>query len=288
VKVKGNLSCVRDFGVDIVSVMSDPYCETEGFGAKVEFVDQGTPRCFDPPLKDSTHLGHLKRPDPLHSKRMLNTIKTVRAYKNEVKGECPILGWVEGPAAEAANLRGVSQFLIDLLENPSFAGELMDLCVEVGLEYAREQVRAGADTIGIGDAIASQVSPSLYGNLIQPREKILMAGIKAMGVYVRLHICGNIAHLLPAIADLPIHILDVDHMVDMETVRRHVGARVALAGNIDPVEGVLRGRPEEIGPFMRRLYDQVGNPFLVNAGCEVPSKTPAENLKALCEPIPYQ
>jgi len=30
----------------------------------------------------------------------------------------------------------------------------------------------------------------------------------------------------------------------------------------------------------------VGNPYFVNAGCEIPAGTPVENLKALCKPIP--
>jgi uroporphyrinogen-III decarboxylase len=33
--------------------------------------------------------------------------------------------------------------------------------------------------------------------------------------------------------------------------------------------------------------DPVGNPYMVNAGCEIPSGTPEENLSALCDPIPY-
>ncbi len=39
---------------------------------------------------------------------------------------------------------------------------------------------------------------------------------------------------------------------------------------------------------MRECYAQVGNPFMVNAGCEIPSRTPVDNLHALCEPVPYQ
>jgi hypothetical protein len=27
---------------------------------------------------------------------------------------------------------------------------------------------------------------------------------------------------------------------------------------------------------------------LVNAGCEIPAATPAENLLALCEPVPFK
>ena len=47
----------------------------------------------------------------------------------------------------------------------------------------------------------------------------MISAVKEMGAFVKLHICGNITHLLPAIADLDIDILDVDHMVDMRTVR---------------------------------------------------------------------
>ena len=73
----------------------------------------------------------------------------------------------------------------------------MDLCVAAGCAFAAAQLEAGADTIGIGDAIASQVSPKLYEELIWPREKRLIDGIHAQGGLVRLHICGNITHLLP-------------------------------------------------------------------------------------------
>jgi uroporphyrinogen-III decarboxylase len=72
-------------------------------------------------------------------------------------------------------------------------------------------------------------------------------------------------------------------MVDLALVREKVGPRVALAGNIDPVTGIMRGTPAGIRERVRRDYGLVGNPFLVNAGCEVPPGTPVENLRALCE-----
>ena len=191
------------------------------------------------------------------------------------------------PAAEGADLRGVTDFLIDLLDDEAFAVELMDLCVEVGIDFGRVQVEAGADTIGIGDAIASQVSPDLYEHLIQPREKKMVQALKSMGAVVRLHICGNVTHLLPGISGLGIDIMDVDHMVDMSTVRKALGNDVVLAGNIDPVGGIRMGTPGSIRQNIQNIYREVGNPYMVAAGCEIPPGTPEENLKALCEPIPY-
>jgi len=284
VKVAANLRCAADFGVDAVDVMSDPFTETQGFGAEIVFEENATPRCRNLPLEVTKDLSVLQRPDPYSSTRMREALRTVESYRGKVGGRFPIIGWVEGPVAEAADLRGVGTFLVDMLEDPDWSCALMDRCTEVAIEFARAQVEAGADTIGIGDAIASQVSPDLYERLILPRELQLIRAIRDMGATVRLHICGNITHLLPGISTLPINILDVDHMVDMKTVRTVLGPGVALAGNIDPLR-ILRGNPQEIRKHVHQTYADVGPPFFVNAGCEVPPGTPRVNLRALCEPI---
>lgn len=288
VKVEGNIRCAEDFGLDLVGVMSDPFSETQGFGAEIIFLDKGVPQCPHPPLENTTDLSRLPKPDPMQAWRMRNTVNAVRAYRERTGDTYTVLGWVEGPAAEAADLRGVNQFLMDLMDDPVWCDELMDRCVDVGIEYARAQVNAGADTIGIGDAICSQVSGQLYEEHILPREQRLARAVKEMGAFVRLHICGNITHLLDGIATLPLDVLDVDHMVDLALVRRKVGPRVAIGCNMDPVNAVLRSKPEAIRERVRRDYDLVGNPFLVNAGCEIPPGTPPENLRALCEPVAYQ
>jgi MtaA/CmuA family methyltransferase len=176
---------------------------------------------------------------------------------------------------------------MDTLEDRDFLAGLLGLCVEVGIDFAKAQIAAGADTIGIGDAIASQLSPDTYESLIQPREKLLVEAIHDAGSFVRLHICGNITHLLPGIADLGVDILDVDHMVDVVHVRGVVGEDVAISCNINPVKGIMQGTPASIYEYVNRTYRSVGNPFMVSAGCEIPPGTPPENLKALCEPIPY-
>ena len=173
------------------------------------------------------------------------------------------------------------------MDDPDYAAELMDRCVATGVDFARAQIEHGADTIGIGDAIASQLSPDLYETLVQPRERQLVDAIHAAGARVRLHICGDITHLLPGIAELGVDILDVDHMVDFSAVRAAVGPQVVIAGNLDPAEAILRGTPEKIRDGVRRCLEAAGLPFMVTAGCEIPAGTPHQNLRALCEPIEW-
>ncbi len=246
VLVEANRACAKAFGMDQLSVISDPYRETQGFGAGIEYVTDGVPRCPHPPLEHSKDFASLPRPNPLEAERMLDRVNAVRLFKEKFGGEYSIMGWVEGPAAEAADVRGVTTFLMDLLDDEVWTCEFMDMLVEVGIDFARAQIEAGADTIGIGDAIASQVSPDMYERLIQPREKRLVGAIRSMGVLVRLHICGNTTQLLPGIADLGVDIMDVDHMVDMLTVRKTLGDGVALCGNIDPAGAVRTRSPASI------------------------------------------
>ena len=283
-----NIACAREFGIDQMSTISDPYRETQGYGAKIIYEQDMVPHCEKHPLEDALDLSKLPRPNPMECERMRDRIDAVKRYHELVGGEYSIMGWVEGPAAEAADIRRLDNFFMDLIDDVVAVGALMDLCVDVALDFSRAQVDAGAETIGVGDAAASQVSADLYESLVLPREQRLVRGLHEMGAKVRLHICGNITHLLPGIATLGVDVLDVDHMVDLRAVRKAVGPKAAIAGNLDPVSDVLRSTPEKIRAHVLSCYEQSGNPFMVNAGCEIPSATPAENLLALCEPVPFK
>jgi len=288
VLTEANLRCAAHFGFEQWSTISDPYRETEGFGAVVTHEAGKGAICLKPPLADSEDLSQLKKPDPEKSRRMRDRVDAIRRYRNHDAESHSILGWVEGPAAEAADLRGVSNFMVDLMDNLEFAAALMDLCVEKALRFAGAQIAAGADTIGIGDAVASQVSASIYETYILPRERILVEAIHARGARVRLHICGNITHLLPGIARLGVDIVDVDHLVELNAARKAVGKATALCGNLDPVSDVKCGSPESIRLKVETCYERVGNPFMVGAGCEIPPGTPEANLLALCKPIAWR
>ena len=161
----------------------------------------------------------------------------------------------------------------------------MERCVDFALRFARLQVDAGADVIGVGDAIASQVSPRVYTRLILPHEQRLVAGIKSMGASVRMHICGNITHILPGLATLGLDLLDIDHMVDLATARAAVGPHCTLVGGLDPVAAIMRGTPASITAAAVAAAQRAGGRYGVAGGCEIPSGTPVDNLRALCRPV---
>lgn len=280
--VEAQILTAERFGFDHVSVISDPACEASNCGAKVQFFDNQPPAIDEtaPLLADKTTLASLAVPKP-DTGRMLNRVKGVELFSQKVGGELFIEGWIEGPCAEAADLRGINHLMIDFFDDPSFVRDLFEFNIEMAAGFARAQVDAGVDIVGLGDAAASLVGPQIYEEFVLPYERRLIEKLHDMGIRVRLHICGNIGPILPHIGTLGMDMLDVDSMVSMADARAAVGPDVTLAGNINPVEALRNSIPERIVADIRACRAQSAPKYITAAGCEIPRDTPEENVRAL-------
>jgi MtaA/CmuA family methyltransferase len=280
--VKGQLHVVAEFGIDHVNVMSDPATEAADCGATVVYSPDQPPALdeTDSLLQDKSNLARLKLPDPTAG-RMGNRLKMLETYRQRVGGEKLIEGWVEGPCAEAADLRGINTLMLDFYDDPSFVRALFAFCNSMALAFAKEQVARGAELIGVGDAAASLVGPEIYREFVWPFEKELVDGLHALGARARLHICGNINASLTDIGRLGFDIVDLDSMVPVDKARQAMGDRQVLLGNVDPVRVIKNGTPEQIRVAIAECHRQAGKNFIIGAGCEVPRGTPPANLRAL-------
>ena len=211
---EGQIRTAEAFGFDYVNSMSDPAREAADCGAVVEYFDSQPVALVEDQalLADKTRLASLKIPDPLGGGRMHNGIKGLALYKERVGKDKMIEGWIEGPIAEGADLRGINTLMMDFFDDPPFVRDLFAFVVELELRFAREQLKAGADVIGVGDAAASLVGPDIYDEFVWPYEKKLVDGIHALGGKVRLHICGNTRRILEGIGKLGCDIVDLDSM----------------------------------------------------------------------------
>jgi MtaA/CmuA family methyltransferase len=280
VLVEANLAVQQAFGLDIVQAISDPYRETADFGADIEFPQDGLPLSKIPLLRDEAKLKQLKTPDPANGRRMSDRLEAIRYFREQVGGEVPIMGWVEGALAEAADLRGVSQLLYDLYDQPEWVEELLEKCVALAIDFAKAQVEAGADIIGLGDAIVSQISADMYRRFALPYEQRIFAAIRQLEALPRLHICGNTSHILTDMAQSGAAIIDLDWMVDIGRAAEIFGEGIALCGNFDPVAVMLQGTPEQVRQATLKCAQLGGSRHLSGAGCEIPDGTPHENLLA--------
>jgi MtaA/CmuA family methyltransferase len=281
VLVESNIKCLEIIDHDAVGLISDPYRETSAFGASVGFLGNNNPVC-KPIVNDIHDLDLLKNPDVYKSERTSDRIMAAEYYKKLIGDGIPVIGWIEGPLAEAADLAGVNNILMDILMEPDFVRRLMDICVITAKDFARAQIEAGCLVIGIGDALCSQIDPETYRSYVLPLHQEIIDFVHKMGAFTKLHICGDITHHLPNLALTGTDILDLDWMVDFAAARKNCKNELILCGNLDPVSCIQNQTPEKISSLSGKLATgQKQTRFILSGGCEITRDTPLENILAM-------
>jgi len=283
VLVEAQIVTAEKFDFDHVSCISDPAREAADCGGAIQYFDNQPPAIDETRalLADKTMLRRLQIPDSLGGGRMHDRVQAAALFQRRIGGQKLIEGWIEGPCAEGADLRGINALMIDFFDDPAFVHDLFGFVIEMELRFAKGQVEAGVELMGVGDAAASLVGPQIYEEFVRPYEQKLVDGLHALGVKVRLHICGNTRRILSGMGRLGCDLVDLDWMAPLQQARVEMGGQQVLAGNIDPVKVLRNGTPESITAALAECQRQAGQRYIVAAGCEVPRDTPPQNVQAL-------
>jgi MtaA/CmuA family methyltransferase len=277
---QANRAMVEDFATDLYQAISDPYREAADLGAEIEFPKDNLPVSKIPLVRNAEDVKKLKVIEPEDGRRMSDRLEAVALMKTYAFAEVPVMGWVEGALAEAGDLCGAGSLLLTLADQPAWLPDLLELCCQVEIKFALAQIQAGAQIIGLGDALASQISPKMYEHFALPYEQRIFEEVHRAGGITRLHICGNTTRLLPAMLRSGADIIDLDSMVDFAAASASYGGQVSFCGNVNPVSDLLQGTPERVYQVTQNCMQVGGTRSFSAAGCEIPDKTPHENLRA--------
>ena len=159
VLAEAQLRMAEEFDCDHVSAISDPAREVSDLGGAIEWFEDQPPAIHGdaPFLAEKAKLKTLAVPDPEAPGRMSDRVRGVRALAARAGSSLMVEGWVEGPCAMGADLRGMSPMMLDFFDDPEFVNDLMEFSVRMETRFAAAQVAAGATLIGVGDAAASLV-----------------------------------------------------------------------------------------------------------------------------------
>ncbi|MCG2661664.1 MAG: hypothetical protein L6437_15640 [Kiritimatiellae bacterium] len=280
-KCDAMIQCADDFDLDWVTVLSDPYCEASAFGLQIEYPEDDLPIDRSGHLSDLAAAGRLQPFRTFEHQRTTNRVKEIREFKRRVGNRYFIVGWVEGPVAEYADLRGVSSAAMDFLDDPDTVMKAMNVIVDCALDFITHQLEAGADAIGIGDAFCSQIGPKLYRQLAWESERRMVQHIHHLGGKAKLHICGNTKAILPDMIQTGVDIVDVDYLVpSMAEFAPLLGPNQVLSGKTDPVSVIQDGTPDQILKSVQDCQEQANGRCIVSAGCEITPDTSLANFRA--------
>jgi uroporphyrinogen decarboxylase len=152
---------------------------------------------------------------------------------------------------------------------------LMDKLITVLVEYAAQQVEAGADVIQVFDSWVGALSISDYRDYALAPTTELVRRIQALGVPV-IYFGVETASLLPVMRETGCDVLGLDWRTPLDKAWRELHHTVAVQGNLDPItlfapEEVLHSRVAEV------LAQAAGRPgHIFNLGHGIVPTTPVD------------
>ena len=192
-------------------------------------------------------------------------------------------------------LRGLEQWLMDLLTEPEFCAALLDQTLKFWLDWFRvflDEVGDVVDVIMIGDDLAGQTGPlfrpEIYRTLVKPRQKQLVQYIRSRTqARIWYHTCGACTRYIPDLLDNGIDILNPVQVsakdMDPATLKAQFGDRLVFWGGAIDAQHVLpSASPETVREHVRRNLAawKPNGGYVFNNVHNIQGGVPPENIVA--------
>jgi uroporphyrinogen decarboxylase len=278
------LEPVRRYDVDAGVVFADISLPFLGLGVPFT-IDPGLGPVVERPIRSRADVEGLTEFDARKSVPFVG--KAIERFL-ELEPERPILGFAGGPFTLAAYLveGGPSREYVEtkrlLYTDPTTFDRLVAQLTDMTVNYLRLQAESGAAALQLFDTWVGAVSPAIFErHLLGPIQRIFeeLRPLRRPTIYFST---GS-SHLVELLAQTGADALSVDWREPLGHVRRRIGDRMALQGNLDP--GALLGTRESLRAEARAVLAEVpgGRSHVFNLGHGVPPSTDPDRVQELVE-----
>jgi uroporphyrinogen decarboxylase len=192
-------------------------------------------------------------------------------------------------------------FLMLLAGNPGRAHAFLDRVVTIhlaDLERFLGAVGPHVDIIVFGDDLGMQsgpqISPKMYQEFIQPRERILWRRAKELAphIKVKLHCCGGVRPLLPGLIEAGLDAINPVQIscrgMDPVGLKADFGHRLTFwGGGCDTQQMLMRGTPAQVRDHVLHLMDiwRPGGGYVFQQVHNILAHVPPENIVAMFDAV---
>ncbi len=272
-------------GVDAAIIFSDILVIPEAMGLVLE-MHEGKGPIFHNPVRDETGAKALMKIDP--EKDLKYVMDAVKLTKKELDGRVPLIGFSGSPwtlltyMVEGKGSKNFAHVKRLIYNNPGLAHRILEQITDAVAEYLSAKIEAGVDAVQIFDTWGGILSQhdfkefslsyieKVISKINRQKEPVI---VFAKGVHF------NLQDLAGCGAD----VLGLDWTMDIGEVRRTIGDRVALQGNLDPT--VLFAEKEVVRSEAKRVLESYGNGsgHIFNLGHGILPNMDPEKAKALVQ-----
>src|SRR5512133_3757770 len=186
--------------------------------------------------------------------------------------------------------------LMALMDDAEKAKACLDALAEGATDLALLQAETGVHAVLISSAFAGGglISRQHYTDFVLPYEKRIIDGVKAkfpqLPVYT--HTCGAIGDrldLMGATGTNGVDTLDPPPLgtVELNDAKRQLRGKQFIKGNLDPVNTILMGTPEQVTAAARERIETAapGGGYILSTACSVSPAAPPKNFCKLHEAV---
>ena len=260
--------------------------EPSAFGVKLHF-HPDSPPSIEPLVTDLAFWADVKPANPQQDGLMplLLRLYQVMDERLQTEGLGIKIVCARGPMTVASWLAGMTPLLMEVALNPDLVTQILNTVTTTIIRWLHAQLDTLHQPEGIMllDDIVGMVSEHHYQDLIHPHLRRIFDEFEGL---IRIyHNDTPCPHLLESLAEANFDVFNFSHKLDIAEVKAKMGHRVALMGNVPPLDVGVRGTPAEVVQSARECLDKgaPGGGMILSFGGGVSPGTPPENIDALLE-----
>jgi uroporphyrinogen decarboxylase len=277
------ITAAERLGVDAAIIFADLLLPFTPMGLDFEFVNGEGPVVHSP-IRTLEQIQALRTDQTDDLRYVAQAIEIVGQHFNAPRADgdqLGIIGFVGAPFTLASYMiegSGSRNYIEakKLMYSTSAAWPLlMEKLVTVIVDYAAQQVEAGADVIQVFDSWAGCLSVADYRAFCLVPTTELIRRIQALGVPV-IYFGVDTASLLPTFRETGADVLGLDWRIPLDVARHTLGPNIAVQGNLDPI--TLFAPPEVIEARVHEILALNANRpgHIFNLGHGIVPNTPVD------------
>lgn len=279
------------YPLDAAILFSDILTVPDAMGLGLYFEAGEGPR-FRKTVRTEADVAALPIPDPENDLGyVMNAVRTIR---RELNGRVPLIGFSGSPwtlatyMVEGGGSKDFRRAKTMAFDQPQVMHALLDKLAQSVTTYLNGQIKAGAQAVQIFDTWGGALSYNAYLEFSLPYMQKIVANLirenEGRKVPVILF-TKNGGPWLDKIAASGADAVGLDWSVDIGTVRKQIGDRVALQGNMDPQ--MLYANPERIRSEVKNILASFGhgNGHVFNLGHGITPEVDPANAGAFIEAV---
>ena len=193
-----------------------------------------------------------------------------------------------GPLCTASFFRGVTQLMMDMVDEPDRALKLIDVCTTLTIDWLKAQAAAigpCVDGILVLDDIVGMIGPDDYEQFAHPFLKRICDAFPPDWVKV-YHNDAGIEACLERLPDTGFDVINWGKQTDIANAAARLGGRMTLMGNVPPLEVGVRGTPEQVEQATLEVLRKAGgHPLILSVGGGTSPGMPAANIRAMARAL---